>query len=87
MTTAIICSVAGAFILGILIGIVAGIARFGEPLPIGALKIRYGEPGEEPYIFLELWEEAGGVKAVENMDTVVLRVSVSAKTIESVPCD
>ena len=74
MTVTAICSVAGALILGILIGVILGIARFGEQPPIGALKIRYGEP-------------EGGVKNVSKMDTVNLVVSVSARTIECVPCD
>ena len=87
MTTTTICGIAGALILGILIGVILGIARFGEQPPIGALKIRYSEPEEDPYIFLELWESAGGVEDVSKMDTVNLVVSVSARTIECVQCD
>lgn len=78
MTVTAICSIAGALILGILIGIILGIARFGEQPPIGALKIRYGEPEEEPYIFLELWKEAGNVT---RMKTVCLQVVVETDDI------
>ena len=64
---------AGTLILGILIGIIIGIIRFGESPPVGTLKIRYGEPNEDPYIFLELWK---GTEDVTQMDTVRLVVSV-----------
>ena len=78
MTVTAICSVAGALILGILIGIILGIARFGEQPPIGTLKIRYGEPDEDPYIFLELWKEADHVT---RMKTLCLQVVVEADDI------
>ena len=64
---------AGTLILGILIGIIIGIIRFGESPPVGSLKIHYGEPEEDPYIFLELWKGTGDVT---RMDTVRLVVSV-----------
>lgn len=72
MSTIYICSLAGALILGILIGIIVGIARFGESPPVGTLKIRYSEPEEEPYMFLELWK---GTRDVTRMNTVRLVVS------------
>ena len=73
MSTIYICSLAGALILGILIGIIVGIARFWESPPVGTLKIRYGEPKEDPYMFLELWKGTGDVT---QMDAVRLVVSV-----------
>lgn len=69
-----ICSLAVAFILGVLFGVIVGIGKFGEKPPVGTLKIRYDEPESDPYIFLELWEGTGDVT---KMGTVNLVVAVS----------
>lgn len=66
-----ICYAAGGALLGVLIGIVIGIALFGEAPPVGTLKVRYGEPDEEPYMFLELWKGTGDVTKEKTVNLVV----------------
>lgn len=66
-----VCGLGAALIFGILIGIIAGIAMFGEKPPVGALKIRYEEAEKDPYIFLELWKEAGDITEERTVNLVV----------------
>lgn len=63
----------GILLMGILIGLVFGVVRFGGEAPVGTLKICYDEPEEDPYIFLELWE---GTDDITTKSTVNLIVSV-----------
>lgn len=60
-----------ALIAGIVIGIILGIAGFGERPPVGTLQIRYDEPEEEPYIFLELWKDTGDITMARTVNLVV----------------
>lgn len=75
-----VCTYAGVLLLGFLVGVIFGIVRFGGDPPVGVLKIRYDEPEEDPYIFLELWEEAGDIT---KKSTVNLVVSTTESTAES----
>lgn len=75
-----VCMYAGVLILGFLMGTIFGIVRFGGDPPVGVLKIRHDEPEEDPYIFLELWEEAGDIT---KKSTVNLIVSVTESTAEN----
>ena len=71
MTEIYVCGLGAALIFGILIGIITGIAMFGEKPPVGALKIRYDEAEKDPYIFLELWKEAGDITEERTVNLVV----------------
>ena len=73
-----VCCIVGAVagLIGLGGGVIIGIAIFGESPPVGTLKIRYDEPGENPYIFLELWKGTGDITAAR---TVNLVVSVTQK--------
>ena len=71
MTTIQLCIFAGSMLLAFLIGTVFAIIQFGGDPPVGTLKIHYGQPEEDPYIFLELWEGAGDITKKSTVNLVV----------------
>ena len=75
MTTTLfgVCCIAGAVagFIGLCVGAIVGIVMFGEKPPVGALKIRYDETEKDPYIFLELWKEAGDITEERTVNLVV----------------